>query len=61
MTAVISNTSARTDNHRTEIERSEYTVTCREECRDSTDRGAYDMAVMIGQTVTMGSVVVYLK
>ena len=61
MTAIISNTRTRTTNHRTEIGRTEYIVTCREECRDNTDRSAYDMAVMLGQTITMGTVIVYLK
>jgi hypothetical protein len=60
MTAVITNSSITTTNHRTEMDRSSYTVTCREECRDDTDRSAYDMAVMLGQTITMGSVIVYL-
>jgi len=60
MTAVITNLTATTTGNRTEMDRSSYTVTCREECRDSTDRSAYDMAVMLGQTITMGQVVVYL-
>jgi len=34
-----------------------YTVSSREECRDDTDRSAYDMAVMLGDVITMGKVI----
>ena len=34
-----------------------YTASRREDCRDSTDRSAYDMVVITGRTVKCGAVV----
>lgn len=35
-----------------------YYVECREDCRDDTDKSAYDEFVKSGQTITMGKVIV---
>jgi len=35
-----------------------YCVECREDCRDDTDKSAYDEFVKSGQTITMGKVIV---
>ena len=35
-----------------------YYVECREDCRDETDRSAYDAFVESGETITMGKVIV---
>ena len=42
---------------RTEIEHDSYLATKPEECRDSIDRMAFELALEMGQTVTIGCVI----
>jgi len=57
MTVRITEMSTTRINGRTEIRNRSYMVNSREQCRDNTDRGVYDMVVMLGDVVRCGMVV----
>lgn len=53
----IHTTSKSRNGTQTEIDRDSYVATKPEDCRDSVDRMAFELALEMGQTVTLGCVI----